>query len=394
MAAKLNDIMRGDRRRLWLWLAGVAVVHVLLLPWVWDEFVGNASTKPHKKRVDMISLNATHGGDYRLPPGYKRPPVPAKPAQPKPQVAKKDEKKQEPLPKGQVVDIPPSPDGRAPDKAAYLAEHNSHTERETRSRHQSRDYANVQHEPSTDRAPQKGPQGQAKAPKAVQVGPSRPGEAAPSAAKRAVLEIPKVSQRDRLALRLDPDLGQYHNQPKAAAQMGNSDRLKVVPGEQETAETEAPSAAAPALSMDDLVPSLGTLTRLSGGPSNDALENVEEGEGTFLNAREFKYASFFNRLKHGVSQHWNAQTEFQRRDPTGNIYGLRARLTVVNVTLNGDGSLQNVAVKQSCGVDFLDDEAMAAFQRAQPFPNPPHGLLDPNGQVTFAFGFQIMIVPH
>ena len=393
MAANLNDIMRGDRRRLCLWLVCVGLLHALALPWIWDRFVGDERVKSPKKRVDMISLNAAQGGDHRLPPGYKRSRPPSKTLTPRPEVAKKEPKKPEPVPKGQVVDIPPSPDNRTPDKADYLAEHNSHTERQTRSRHQSKDYANVLHEPTTDRDPHRGPQGSAQVPKAVQLGPKRPGEAAPSARLQPVLEIPKVNPRDRLALQLDPTLGQYSNQPRARAQTGNSDRLKVVPGESAAAE-DAPSAAAPALSMDDLVPSLGTLTRLSGGPSNDALEHVEEGEGTFLNAREFKYASFFNRLKHGVSQHWNAQTEFQQRDPTRNIYGLRARLTVVNVTLNGDGSLQHVTVKQSCGVDFLDDEAMAAFQRAQPFPNPPKGLLDPNGQVTFAFGFQIMIVPH
>ncbi len=385
--------MHGGRRRLWLWLVGAGLLHALLLPWVWSRIVGDTTAKPAKRHVDMVSLNAPRGGDHRLPPGYKRPPKPAKAPPLRTELAKKAEKKEEALPKGQVVDIPPSPDNRPPDKAAYLAEHNSHTERQTRSRHQSRDYANVLHEPSTDRDARSSPQGGARAAKAVQVGPQRAGESAPSPTQRAVLEIPRVTEHDRLALRLDPALGAFQNQPKAAAHAGNSDRLKVAPGNAGAPE-DAPSATAPALSMDDLVPSLGALTRISGGPSNDALEQVEEGEGTFLNAREFKYASFFNRLKHGVSQYWNAQTEFQRRDPSGNIYGLRARLTVVNVTLNGDGSLQTVAVKQSCGVDFLDDEALAAFQRAQPFPNPPKGLLDPNGQVTFAFGFQITMVPH
>ena len=43
-------------------------------------------------------------------------------------------------------------------------------------------------------------------------------------------------------------------------------------------------------------------------------------------------------------------------------------------------------MEKSSGVEFLDDEAVAAFERAQPFPNPPPGLVD-HGEVHFTFGF-------
>jgi hypothetical protein len=36
---------------------------------------------------------------------------------------------------------------------------------------------------------------------------------------------------------------------------------------------------------------------------------------------------------------------------------------------------------------FLDDEAIAAFREASPFPNPPQGLLDETGRIRFQFGF-------
>jgi hypothetical protein len=40
-------------------------------------------------------------------------------------------------------------------------------------------------------------------------------------------------------------------------------------------------------------------------------------------------------------------------------------------------------------VDYLDDEAVSAFQRAQPFLYPPEALLDRDGMVRFQFGFHL-----
>ena len=37
--------------------------------------------------------------------------------------------------------------------------------------------------------------------------------------------------------------------------------------------------------------------------------------------------------------------------------------------------------------EFLDEEAISAFKEAQPFPNPPHQLIESNGLITFHFGF-------
>ena len=35
------------------------------------------------------------------------------------------------------------------------------------------------------------------------------------------------------------------------------------------------------------------------------------------------------------------------------------------------------------------DQAGGDIRRAQPFPNPPPGLMGPNGTVTFPFGFYL-----
>ena len=65
-------------------------------------------------------------------------------------------------------------------------------------------------------------------------------------------------------------------------------------------------------------------------------------------------------------------------------------MTVLQVALQPDGSLKSVEVSRSSGVDFLDVEAVAAFRRAGPFPNPPRGLVDGDtGLIDFPFGFHI-----
>ncbi|MBI5546242.1 MAG: energy transducer TonB [Deltaproteobacteria bacterium] len=79
------------------------------------------------------------------------------------------------------------------------------------------------------------------------------------------------------------------------------------------------------------------------------------------------------------------------KDPTGEIYLYKDRYTVVAVTLGNDGSLRSIAVDRSSGVDFLDREAISAFQRAQPFPNPPPALQNDRGEIRFIFGFYLEV---
>jgi TonB family protein len=141
----------------------------------------------------------------------------------------------------------------------------------------------------------------------------------------------------------------------------------------------------------DLRPSGDALARVATG-TYDKLDDIDEGEDTLLNTKRFKYASFFNRVKRAVWENWHADHVYALRDPDGRIYGIKDRLTVLKVSLRADGSLANVIVEKPCGVDFLDDEAVSAFKKAQPFPNPPKGLVDEASKlITFRFGFTLEI---
>jgi len=130
----------------------------------------------------------------------------------------------------------------------------------------------------------------------------------------------------------------------------------------------------------------------AGGGSNDHLPGVDEGEFTALNTRKWKYATFFNRVKRQVAQNWHPEQAYRLRDPNGNIYGTKDRMTVLTVSIEADGTLKKVMITGPSGVEFLDDEAVKAFELAEPFPNPPDALIDHESNlITFRFGFSFEI---
>jgi TonB family protein len=144
-------------------------------------------------------------------------------------------------------------------------------------------------------------------------------------------------------------------------------------------------------SAPDLRPSEDVLERAVGGGSVDHLDDVEDGEETGLNTKQFVFASFFNRMKRRVHQNWDPVSIWHRHDPTGQVYGFKTRITRVRVTLTPAGEMTRIIVASPSGVDLLDDEALRAFRAAQPFPNPPAGLVDATGNITFEFGFHLEI---
>jgi TonB family protein len=141
----------------------------------------------------------------------------------------------------------------------------------------------------------------------------------------------------------------------------------------------------PLLTEPTLEPS-DTPAEVGGAAPNDALEDVEKGEGTYLNTREWKFASFMNRVKQAVSAKWDPNGRLKDKEPQRQL--LAPRNTVLAVALRPDGSIADIFVMKPCGIDSLDREAVAAFERAAPFPNVPEALID-NGYVRFQFGFTL-----
>jgi TonB family protein len=274
----------------------------------------------------------------------------------------------EPVPSGQVVNAarPLEPPKEPPKNARFLAEFDSAVEKETRSRHSGLGSGS----PAQPSAPARPPGGAAGQPDA------RADAAAPK---------PPAEERPRLAFNFQP--------------RGELRRQQLTPSpERSPAPSPAPGAAGPqglpgADGSDhklDLRPGAAAYRALGGG-SPDKIDGVDEGESTFLNTREWKYAGFFNRIGAEIYPSWvrEFRSAAEARDPSGQRFLYRDRETVVNVRLDPQGTLIDVRVIQSSGAPFLDDAVVKAWRETQPFPNVPKGLVNERGEVAFAWSFTV-----
>ena len=284
----------------------------------------------------------------------------------------------------QVVNLPPDHRSKPPREAKFSATTDHSVDKETISRFQTPGYENAGHKltkasPSPQQAtdlipPEETQDGNAEASQPSGLASKDSSQASPDTERPP----PQEAKDNSVKIDLGPPLKSFGKfAPKSA----------VV----ERADNASNQGSGPdrRRSIDRLIPDFRVLADLDSSPANDVMdEDIELGDGTYLNTKSFKYASFFNRFHRSVSRHWNPITEYRRRDPTGHVYGPRSRYTVLEVELNADGGLIASRVLRSSGLDFLDREAIASLKRAAPFPNPPAGLLD-DDRIFFSFGFQV-----
>lgn len=300
------------------------------------------------------------------------------------------EKKRREPEKGQIVTVAPGNEEKPPEDTQFLAEKDNRVEKQTIARDRTAHYKNPAPQRTTNQ--EKAEAGSADREQAAslpKLGVPNPG-AKDATGGQAKLEVPKVERRTQIALKPPPvetpGPGPAVDNRKASSPLdGNAERLRVAPGGGD--EQGVAAGGVGQQRQLRLLPSPAALDSIIGAPANDHVEEVKEGDATFLNTREFRYAGYFNRLRQTVGEQWNPNEKLRARDPTGTIYAGKDRHTVLAVTLDAEGNLENVRVTRSSGLDFLDLAAVQAFERAQPFPNPPPGLLDEDSQVKFTFGF-------
>ena len=358
-------------RRASIALAVSLLVNALAL---WRVDVGGLRPRPGAAPPREVALSPLSARDWAanravtdargrpVPPAVPRP-LPPPPAQQKP-----------PQVPGQVVETAPSKDERAPKDARFAAERNNTVEKETRAR--------VPGTGGTASGP-KGPAAPPPSPPAVVAQPQQQ-RPAPAPGQRSAGGQRAAQERGKLALAPGPRADLPTPSPDTGATRGGARGEEGQPPEPDALRN---LNLRPGATVFDRMVSAGGGG--GGGGSPDHIEGVEDGDQTFLNTREWKYATYFNRIKQAVAATWDPGRELQARDPSGNVFGYKDRVTVVSVTLDDHGTLTNVLVQKTCGVEFLDRTAVQAFQKAQPFVNPPPGLVDPRGEIKFTFGFYL-----
>lgn len=124
--------------------------------------------------------------------------------------------------------------------------------------------------------------------------------------------------------------------------------------------------------------------------SNDSVsKDVEGGSRTVLSTREFRYFSYYQRIRDLLRQHWgpNVQQKLMRLWQKGKMVNADEWTTQLHILLDRSGRVQKIAKISSCGVTDIDSAAVEAFEKAGPFPNPPRGLLDEDGFVRINWSF-------
>lgn len=255
-----------------------------------------------------------------------------------------------PLPLGQIIDQ--QGNFRQPKDARYLADHNNAVARETRARRQVRAPGSTA-QPMTSA-------GSAKA--RAQESAKAQSQAPSATAWQARIDgLDGTLQRTSLSQLL-----------KSATEGTAQENVEESIASDRPGDSDGKAAGG---------------SGAEGAPAED-LATLPEGDTTALNAREWQFASFFNRVKQAVSAQWDPQTRMKQRDPQGTHLGFE-RVTILAVTIDTGGAVRDLFVEQSSGLDYLDAEAMRAFQQASPFPNPPTALFQGKPGVRFAFGFKI-----
>lgn len=98
------------------------------------------------------------------------------------------------------------------------------------------------------------------------------------------------------------------------------------------------------------------------------------------------HTAFFNRVHQKVTEYWHVDEIYRKHDPVGPLFGpCDHHATELIVEIQRSGQLQRIDLAKSCGLDFLDQETIAAVRSAAPFEIPPRDLVETHGFVRFGF---------
>ncbi len=116
--------------------------------------------------------------------------------------------------------------------------------------------------------------------------------------------------------------------------------------------------------IESLIPSIDQL--VLSGRVEELPRDVAEGPEISLNTSEFKYLSYFSKIKSAIKMVWVYPE-------AAKMAGLQGNLTL-RFMLKSDGTLKDVKVLKPSGFPVLDDAAVKAIRKAAPYPAIPKAL--------------------
>ena len=216
--------------------------------------------------------------------------------------------------------------------------------------------------------------------------------------KQANKETPK----DSAYLSKENNAVSQETKAKEVGKTENSPKVSLISPTPPSKNEEPKSEKKKTLSMADLGLKMSSLppspqrkpTAISSpskSQTDDYLPNVKSGLETSLNTREFKFYSYFERIKDRLRMYWEPQLKQKVRQ----LYAKGADLpnldlmTRLEIVLNKNGELSKIKISRNSGVEEIDEAATKAFELAAPFPNPPSGMVENNGEVHLTWSFVV-----
>lgn len=129
--------------------------------------------------------------------------------------------------------------------------------------------------------------------------------------------------------------------------------------------------------------------------SDDFILGAEIGPMTILNTQEFKYFSYYDRIKSQVVEKWRPliRKAIQKVKSNPKEYGellVGYKTTKLEVLLNAKGEIQNIVVVGNSGYQLFDNAAKEAFRISGPFAEPPKELVK-DGKMIIRWDFVLSV---
>lgn len=125
-------------------------------------------------------------------------------------------------------------------------------------------------------------------------------------------------------------------------------------------------------------------------------QDVKIGSFTALNTDRYLYYSFYARMEERIRHPWESRVQFLINSmdrATAIAASRRPWTTHLEFLLNPKGELVKALLIKESGIPAFDQAAIAAFQEARIFPNPPQGMIQEDGFIHVKFGFTVNFNP-
>lgn len=129
----------------------------------------------------------------------------------------------------------------------------------------------------------------------------------------------------------------------------------------------------------------GKTVAIGGSVGTELIPGIKEGSFTALNADQFKYFSFFTRVKNAFGFRWVTEIrKFMRQSSPKELYRLSLfpSPTLLEILLDKEGMVVQINILKSSGSEELDNAAVQAFYQASPLNHPPKEMINPRDRMV------------